>query len=238
MATPYERINNFIQDDVKRPDLQSVIDRRIQRALLKFHRKDNWKKDLIECRYVFPTANSAVVVQEITGGNSLFMNSMQQVGQLYIQQIDKEQLTRVRQFMYIRKWITADENGLAIFDPQSGTLGTSAGGDLTERSPDRMFDGYGGDLNDVFYESGQFVNIRSSTPLSQVFIGYFSDPVVEPAANIASWIATMYPMLIAAEVAWRVFLSIGKNEEAGGAKQERDEELLNLQGNNIRLALS
>ena len=238
MATPYERIYAFIQDDVKRPDLQDVIGRRIQRALLKYHRKDNWKKDLIECRYIFPTPNSAIVVQEITGGNSLFMNSMQQVGQLYVQQIDKEQLTRVRQFMYIRKWITVDQNGLAVQDPVSGVIGTSAGGDLTERSPDRMFDGYGGDLNDVFYESGQHVNIRSSTPLSQVFIGYFSDPVVEPVTSIASWIATMYPQLIAAEVAYRVFLSIGKNEEAGGAKAEVADELLNLQGNNIRLALA
>jgi len=238
MATPYERIYQYVQDDIKRPDLIDVIGRRVQRALLKFHRIDVWKKDLIEARYMFPTANSAVVVQEITGGNSLFMNSMQQVGQLYVQQINKELLTRVRKMMYIRKWVTTDQNGLTTYDPQSGTLGTSAGGDLTERSPDRMFDGYGGDLNDVFYESGQFINIRSSTPLSQVFIGYFADPIIEPVANIASWIAVDYPQLIASEVAYRVALSIGKNEEAAGFKDSVSQELASLQANNIRLALS
>jgi len=238
MTTPYERIYQYVQDDIKRPDLVDVIGRRVQRALLKYHRIDVWKKDLIEARYIFPTANSAVIVQEVVGGNSLFMNSMQQVGQLYIQQINKELLTRVRKIMYIRKWVTTDQNGLAVFDPSSGTLGTSAGGDLTERSPDRMFDGYGGDLNDIFYESGQWINVRSSTPLSQVFIGYFSDPIIEPITSAASWIAVDYPQLIAAEVAYRVALSIGKNEEAGGFKDSVNQELALLQANNICLALS
>lgn len=51
--TAYEICYQFIQDDVNRPDLEEVIKRRIQRAVLKFHRMDFWKRDFVEQPYAF-----------------------------------------------------------------------------------------------------------------------------------------------------------------------------------------
>jgi len=232
--TPYEIIYQYIIDDTKRPDLEEIIQRRIRRALFKFHRIDMWKKDLIEQCYVFEQQNTAASTTPVTGANALFMNSGQPPA-LYIQEINCNLLTRMRTISYIRKWQTVDPFGMAILDPQNGQLGTVAGGDLTERAPDTMFDGYGYDVNDVFYRSGDSINIRSSTPLSQVYLGYFSDPYTQPIEQINSWIARDYPALIAAEVKAKIFSDIGKDEEKKGALQEVAQELAILQTNNVRV---
>lgn len=246
MATPYEIIKGYILDDVKRPDLAvaddtglSEIDRRIQRALLKYHRKDNWKADLIEQKYVFAIEQSAVPTTIVTGAESLFMNQFGSIANgVFIQQVNIRFLTRYRQTQYLRKWATVNAFGSAILDPASGTQGTVANGDFTERSPDRMFDGYGGDINDVMYRSGDFINLRSSTPLNEVYIGYFSDPLLTPITSISSWIAEKYPSLISAEVSARIFKITGKDQESKDATMDVAAELLILEQNNVRLALA
>jgi hypothetical protein len=45
-------------------------------------------------------------------------------------------------------------------------------------------------------------------------------------------------MLIAAEVTRRVFVSIGKLEEAAASKDDLSNEEMNLSANNVRLALA
>lgn len=212
----YDLALQYILDDTRRPDLQAAIIRRIQRAVTKFHMMDHWKKDLIEQAYVFE--NPSVPAQ--------------------IQQLDTALLVRFRKFSYVRKWQTVDSQGNAIINPNTGLLGTAASGDIVERALDRMFDGYGGDVDDIMYWSGHKCMIRSSTPIYQVFIGYYTTPLVTPADTMISWILDEYPSLIAAEVKKRVFKDIGKDQEAADARQEVNEEILILQANNIRLTMS
>lgn len=232
-------ILEYVLDDTKRPDMHEIIKRRITRAIRKYHRLDIWKKDLVEQVYVFDQPVTAMPAQPaIQGANALFLNSMAAPNaQLYIQVLNKDKLARYRFVQYLRKWQTVTSFGDAITDPTTGGQGTVQGGDLTERNPDRMFDGYGYDLTDTYYESGNTIRINSSTPLSQVFIGYFADPVLEPIANTSSWIATKYPDLIAAEVKQRIFNDIGRNEEANAARGEIAAEVLLLQANNITLSM-
>lgn len=246
MSTPYEDIYAKIQDDVHRLDLGPVsaggtgeIDRRIQRALLKYHRKDNWKRDLIEQEYVFALEQTAVPTTIVVGADSLFMTQFGQVAQgVFIQQINLDYLTRYRQTAYIRKWQTVTRYGTSITDPATGQQGTLANGDFTERSPDRMFDGYGYDINDVMYLSGNNINLRSSTPMSKAYIGYFSDPVITPVTDIASWIALGYQELLAAEVAAMIFKRSGKDEEAKAQAGVLAVEIGLLESANVRLALA
>lgn len=252
--TPYETILLGILDDVKRPDLGPVaavsaigylgggsgeIDRRIQRALTTYHRKDTWKADFVEQEYVFAVEQTAVPTVVVSGGNSLFMNQFGSVANgIFIQQININYLTRYRQTLYIRKWQLTNAVGTAILDPATGLPGTAASGDFVERSPDRMFDGYGGDLNDIMYRSGDMINLRSSTPMNKVFIGYFADPLIQPVEHISSWIAKKYSAVIIADVAARIFKVIGKDEEAKSARETLMAETLLLESNNVRLALA
>lgn len=230
-------IYTLIYDDVKRPDKQGIIWRRIHRSILKMHRKDFWFRDLVEQMYQFDVPNSAAALTQppVTGANSLFMNWFGGANSnLNVQQLDTANLVRYRKVDYMRKWMTVSPYGTAIIDPVTGRQGTVQGGDLTECSPSALDDGYGYDKQDVFYGSGTVININSSTPLNKVFIGYLSEPKVNlSCATLAqfqdyiSWIADNYPTLIACDVKRYIFSDIGKNEqELKGAEREYQEELI------------
>lgn len=229
--TAVDTIYQYVLDETKRPDLQAEIYRRIQREVIYFHRKDMWKRDLIEQIYTFGADASCVTTPK--GGDSLFLTSIpasQQYGN--IQKIDLCCFPRLRFLQYVRKWQPQ------MHDPDTGTLGTFYGGDLTERAPDRMFDGYGGDVSNVMYRAGNWLNLKSSTPLSKVAIGWFPDPLVEPIDQLCSWIADLYPSLIACRIKKTIFANTGKLEEAKAAKFMEDEELLSLYSNNVRIAMA
>jgi hypothetical protein len=231
-----DTIYQLVQDDVKRPDKQGIIWRRIHRSILKMHNKDFWYKDLIEQIYQFDVDSTAAGNQNnVTGANSLFMNFFGGGNAtLNVQQLDTTRLIRYRKVDYIRKWMTVSPYGTAILDPITGRQGTVAGGDLVEVSPKFMDDGYGYDRQDTFYGSGTDININSSTPLSQVYIGYLSNPKVnlgcttlEQFQDYESWIADNYMALIACDVKRFLFADIGKLEaELKGAQMEYQEELI------------
>lgn len=244
-----DTIYQLVQDDVKRPDKQGQIWRRIHRSILKMHRKDFWRKDIIEQIYQFDVANSSAAASQplVSGANALFMNWFGGSNfNLNIQQIDTENLVRYRKIEYIKKWVTVDPYGLAILDPITGQQGTVQGGELTERNPAFAGDAYGYDIQDIFYGAGQEIIINSSTPLSQVFLGYFSNPKVNPScATLAefqdyiSWIADEYPALISCDVKRFIFSDIGKNEqELKGAQAEYQEELLAFMTSAINVSTS
>lgn len=144
------------------------------------------------------------------------------------QVIDTNLLDRFRQLSYARKYMTVDVNGNPITP-------TTQGGDLEAIAPELAFDGYGFDKTDVMYRSGTDIKIRSSTPIDQLFIGYFQFPIIEPIASMQSWIAFNYPALIAARAKRRIFKDFGKDDEAKAALEEENEELLVLQTNEITL---
>lgn len=241
-----DTIYQLVQDDVKRPDKQGVIWRRIHRSILKHHNKDFWFKDLIEQIYVFSVpGTSAYNGPNVTGINSLFMNYFGAANAtLNVQQIAIEDLIRFKKVDYMRKWMTVSPYGTAILDPTTGRLGTLQGGELLERSPKFTNDGYDYDIQDTFYGSGDRISINSSTPLSQVYIGYLSNPKVNLGCitlkqfqDVDSWIANDYQALIACDVKTWLFGDIGKTEmEMKSAKTEYSEELLAFLTSNVNLS--
>lgn len=218
-------VYQLIDDDLRRPELINKVWRRIHRSALNWHRADDWKRDLVEGEYIFDDLTTAVpnsLIANTTGANSLFMNWAGQVQSTQnIQVIDLAKLSNFRKIAYLRKYQSVSPTGSPIYDPTTGQQGTVVGGDLTERSADSMFDGYGYDKTDVFYRSGNTICINSSTPLDKVYYGYFRDPIVDLGVQdidsfrkYASWIIDNYPGLIVADVKARMFTDTGKVEEA------------------------
>src|SRR5712691_472173 len=181
-----------IVDDTNRPDKIEEIKRRVQRAVMKHHRKDFYKKDHTDAIYIFLTTDKEQV-------------------------IDTTSLDRFRSLSYARKFQTLDIQGNPITP-------TTEKGELSEVAPELAFDGYGFDKLDVMYRSGSDIKIRSSTSLDQLFIGYYQFPIIEPIANLNSWIAVEYPGLIAAEAKARIFKDIGKEDEYKSSREEAAEE--------------
>jgi hypothetical protein len=176
----FTEIYQQIIDDTKRPDLWAETLRRIARAILKMHRMETFKDDMKESIYYFDNASTAapITYPQVTGANSLFLNNMAAPNaNINVQVIDLTKLFGFRKIVYLRKFVTVDNFGQPIVDPTTGLWGTVQGGDLTERSPEKMFDGYGYDIRDTYYNSGQSIRITSSTPFSRVFMGYLKDPL-------------------------------------------------------------
>jgi hypothetical protein len=206
--TPYARIISYLDDDIGRGDLKAagVYDRRIQRSLAKYHRKEFWQRDIVDSDPIlFPAPYAAV------------------------QQIDLRNLPRFRKLAYMRDY---DPNATYV-DPTNQVKIGVAGVEYDEISLPFGTDYFGYDKNYVFYRAGEVVNLRSKGPIKAVLIGYYVDPLVEPVANINSWIADLYPDLIAADVKVRIFSDIGKDAEAKGARDERMDFEMNLFANNL-----
>lgn len=249
--TGIELVYQLVQDDVRRPDLQDKIWRRIHRAALTWHRADEWKRDFIETVYNFDVEDTAVPNQipPVTGANALFLNWAGQVqSTINVQVLQLDQLPEFRKIGYLRKYITVTPYGTAVYDPTTGQQGTVQGGDLTERGVDSMFDGYGFDKTNVFYRSGNAINISSSTPLNKVYIGYFKDPKLTLGCTTQaefetydSWIIDNYSDLIVADVKAKMFSDTGKVEEANAIKRPGTGDLyiqeMRLRASETRVAL-
>lgn len=206
--TPYERIISYLDDDINRPDLKvaGVYDRRIQRSLLKFHRKEMWNRDILENTVVFTDPTQ------------------------FVQEFDLRKVVRFRHMAYVRQW----DPDIINYTTTPPTQGTSVG-DFVECSPDKMTDYFGYDKNFVMYRAGEMLRMRSKFPMKAILVGFFIDPLLEPVANINSWIADLYPNLIATDVCVRIFKDIGKDEESKGAIVERTELEQTLFANNLRI---
>jgi len=203
----FDTAYQYIIDDVGRPDMDAIIKRRIQRAVLAMHRIDFWKKDFVEQLYAFQYEQA-------------------------VQVLNKKLLPRLRAFGYIRKY---NGDAASIADPTlfDGAVGDFFG----EINPQQAFDGYGYNRVNKMYESGSSVKLLSSEAIQTVLIGWFVDPLLEPIEACDSWILTDYPGLIASHAKRRIFKDIGKDQESRDAQLEYDDELLRLQSNNIRLAV-
>ena len=193
----------YILDDTGRQDMSDVIDRRIQRAVLKYHRIDFWKKDVIEQPYIWTISQN-------------------------LQVLDTNLLPRFRAFAYMRKW---DNN--AFNPSTNANTGAVSGDIVEQSSLDRLMDGYGYDKQDIYIRTGTNIQINCSSAITQVLIGWFQDPDVSSPENITSWILTNYADLISAEVCARIFKDIGKDSEAASARDTVARELLILQTNNV-----
>lgn len=241
-TTGIDTVYQFVIDDTGRPDKEEIIWRRIHRSILNHHRMDQWKDDFIEKIYNFGIPNTAAANQPpITGANALFMNTFGGANPtLNVQVLDIDDLKRFRKVGYLRKWQTVNNYGLPIIDPITGRQGTVANGDLLEANADSMFDGYGFDKQDVYYRSGNEIKVNSSTPLNQLYLGYFSDPLtvqgcttLEEFHQYDSWIANDFPSLIASDVKKKIFSDIGKTDEMKTAQDEYVQVLATLTANKV-----
>ncbi|SRR5260221_3489746 len=204
--TPYQRIIQYLDDDVGRDDLKAagIYDRRIQRSLLKYHRKEFWARDIVEDIIAYTDTS------------------------LSIQEIDLRNLARFRKLAYLRD-----------FDPNAVNNNTNpptmglAGQHFTEISLPFSVDYFGYDKTFVYYRAGEILRLRSDTRMKNSLIGYFIDPLLEPVANVNSWLADLYPDLIAADVKVKIFGDIGKDDEKKDSKDERAESELTLFANNL-----
>lgn len=115
---------------------------------------------------------------------------------------------------YFRKW-----------DPVTGVPIPGDAGTFDVKTPDSLIDGYGADLDDVYYLAGANINFRSSTEFQYILAGYYVNPDVgDDTYN--SWIAVanMYSIVFeAARVIWGTI--IGNDSEAGKAEKLYQEQL-------------
>lgn len=208
--TPYERIISYLDDDVKRQDLKDsgVYDRRIQRALLLWHRKFMWSRDSLE--EPVPFVNQSLNIQEI----------------------DLRKFTRYRFLRYVR-----DYDPTAINQTTEPPTQGVAGKFYAETAPEAMLDYFVTDKDYVMYRAGEMLRLRSRFAIKNVIVGYFIDPLLNPATAVNSWIAELYPELIAAEVKVRIFGDLGKGDEKKDAQMELADYAATIFANNVRLAL-
>lgn len=213
-SVAYAFVEQNLIDDTGRPDFaildssgSSLMMRRIRRAVLAMHRIDFWLRDFVEQLYAFDSSSM-------------------------IQVIDTTYLPRLRSLGYLRKWDSAQASAY-----QNNVTGAPKDSSFADINPSNVLDGYGVDRQDTMYRSGQFIKLNSSIPITQVLIGWFQDPVLDPITVSDSWILANYPDLICAHAKRRIFKDIGKDEENRSAEQEYQEELLKLQTNNIKLSV-
>lgn len=144
----------------------------------------------------------------------------------YIQTLDRRVLKRFRSISYFRKWDPNYENeqldpatlpplfngtsitniNLALKHLQIIDLGTGG-----------IFDSYGTERQDVCYAAGDTIFIKSSTPLSQGKLGYYSSPFLD-ISNVGnsyhSWIADEYPWAIIYHAEASIFTTTGDLDRA------------------------
>jgi hypothetical protein len=135
----------------------------------------------------------------------------------YTQQIEyRTLLTRYRALKYLRK--ATDSSTPSDF--------------LTVIHPAEVIDKYAVQREDVCYVAGEIIQIKSSTSLEYVLIGYYQHPDIS-TDNYSSWIALDHPYAIVAEAAASIFKMIGWDEQATFWKEEVKENIAILRSNNI-----
>lgn len=116
----------------------------------------------------------------------------------YLQQLEYRPLIpRYRALKYIRK---------------SDVDGTDTLPFLDIVVPELTLDSYGLNRNDVAYQTGEVIQIRSSTELQYIFLGCYLDPDIT-VSGYSSWIAINHPFAIIYEAASQIFKQTGKTEE-------------------------
>lgn len=122
----------------------------------------------------------------------------------YTQQLSaKELFPRWRKIKYLRK-----------FD----SVSNAAGAFFEVILPEEVLDGWGVTRDNVCYEAGVVLNIRSSSEFQYGILGFYQHPdVTEVGYN--SWIASDFPYVIIFEAAALVFKAIGLDENASMYRQ-------------------
>lgn len=182
-----------VYTETNRPDLVPETLQSVLEATITCHAFDDWYKDIQEAFVTFDNPLS------------------------YIQALETRSLPYLRKFAYIRKTnpnINPVENygqllpNLSNWPPHQY--------DFVERVDiGDILDTYGYEKNDIWYQAGSQINIKSSTPLQYATIGWYKFPNVDATGvNFSSWIAIEYPYAIIYRAAGTVFSKIGQDVAA------------------------
>ena len=138
----------------------------------------------------------------------------------YIQNFDPAALIpKYRKAKYIRQW-NGDADG--------------AGGLVYEAVQiEHLFDGYGDERVNVFYQAGKVLQIKSATPVDKILFGCYILPSLDSDDADFSWIATAFPYAIVYDAARVVFRGIGLAQEANDFDRLTAEQYINLKMSNV-----
>lgn len=181
-----------VYTETNRPDLVNETLQSVLEATLSCHLADNWKCDLLEGEVIFNTA-------------------------AYIQALDTSVIPNFRQATYLRKTDTSQSQYEA--DPnliqQSSPFGARRYNFLKAIELGAILDEYGYERTDVWYQAGNQINIKSSTSLQYMMIGYYQYPVLDKTGlYFSSWIAQNLPYFIVYRACGSLFAKIGETASA------------------------
>lgn len=197
-----QSLMNEVYTCTNRPDKIAETKAAIISSTLKMHGLDYFFRDIFPAKAMFDVSQ-------------------------YIQALDTSTLPRFRSVAYIRKWDNSldaslisgvsggavpslpplyDSNGFLV----NPNLATAL---LKPIDPTNIFDEFGSERTDVYYQAGNTLMIRSSTALSVALVGWYQWPNVTDALY-DSWIARDYKYAIIYDAASNIFASISQQDQA------------------------
>lgn len=182
-----------VYTETNRPDLVAETLQAVLESILQIHSSEEYIRDINESQVVFDTA-------------------------AYIQTLDLRSLPLFRKMKYIRKTI----QGLATYEQSPSLLlpgnflWPPTQFDFLEKiDPEEALDRYSYERQNVWYQAGKQVNLKSSTSLRYALIGWYAYPTIDAAnggAGLSSWIADEFPYAIIYRAAGIVFAKIGEEK--------------------------
>lgn len=125
----------------------------------------------------------------------------------YIQELDLTLIPQFRAANYLRK-APLDEYNKPIWRGRERNFLKHV--DLSD-----VIDNYGYEKQDVWYQAGTQINIKSSTRLQYLLLGYYTYPMIgNTDATYSSWIAANMPYVIIYRAAGTIFQMIGETSSA------------------------
>jgi len=180
-----------VYTETNRPDLVSETQQAVLESTLYVHTIDFWRKDVCEALVVFDQPLN------------------------YLQVLDISSLPLFRKISYIRK-----TNPIATQMQQTGgqlpytyAYPPNQFDFLTGVDVGDVLDEYGYERQDIYYEAGDQLNIKSSTQLQYATVGYYAFPNLDASGvNFFSWIARDYPYAIVYKATSAIFGKIGEDK--------------------------
>ena len=197
----FNQILSDIYTETNRPDLVNETTQALFEAKITVHLSDYYRKDIVTAQTTWATSD-------------------------YIQTIDTSQIPNYRALAFLRKSVP----GPTLYQPTAGSTSDPLPPDpfdgipyssfykfayLTEVEPDDIVDDYFNvEKLDIFYQSGDVINIKSSTSITNAQFGWYVFPNLDIAnggAAYTSWIAQQFPYAIIYKAAATVFKKIGQD---------------------------
>lgn len=197
----FAQLVTAVYTETNRPDLVAETSQAILEVTQSLHLSDLYYKDILEATIVFDQST------------------------WYLQALDLTSLPRFRQMGYVRKTdpsLTQAEQTNTLPPVINDVLYPNSYYNLRFNFLKRVdigdvLDRYGYEKLDIWYQAGTQINIKSSTPLQYVVVGWYAYPdigVVNGSPNFNSWIAVEYPYAIIYGAAGTIFKKIGEDKSA------------------------